>query len=102
LDYCVKDGRHGDAEEFLARFVGLYLVALNEELVELHSRKPTSAPNVKELEEEAQSAEGQTGVRKRDHTVCPLLFLPLHCAGLDIVESCDAEGEELEETLTLT
>jgi hypothetical protein len=92
-------------------FLGLYLDArdeADEELVELHSRKPTSAPNVKELEEDAQSAEGQTEVGKRDHTVCPLFFLPLHCAGLDIVdisfdiESCDPEGEELEETLTLT
>jgi hypothetical protein len=63
---CVKDGKWQDAEEFL----GLYLDALDEELVELHANisihKPASAPSVEGLEEEARSVEGQTEVGKRD------------------------------------
>ncbi|KAF8484504.1 hypothetical protein DFH94DRAFT_842406 [Russula ochroleuca] len=63
------DGKTEDAEEFL----GLYLDALDTELVELHTyistHKPASAPSVEELEEEARSAEGQTtAARKRDFT----------------------------------
>jgi ubiquitin C-terminal hydrolase len=58
--HVVKDGKHQDAEEFLR----LYLDALDEELVELHK-----ILNVKELEEEAQSAEGQTGVGEQNYTV---------------------------------
>jgi ubiquitin carboxyl-terminal hydrolase 10 len=71
LAYCIKDGKHEDAEEFL----GFYLDALDEELVELHTyistRRPASAPRIEELREEAQSAEGQAEaeVGMRDHTV---------------------------------
>jgi hypothetical protein len=65
----VKDEKHDDAEEFL----DLYLDALDEELVELRTyigtQKPASAPSVEELEEESQSAEGQTEVGKRDYAV---------------------------------
>jgi hypothetical protein len=78
LDYCVKDGKHQDAEEFL----GLYLDELDKELVELHTdistHKPASIPRVEELGEEARSAEGQTEVGKRDYTVRQLSFLSLH------------------------
>jgi hypothetical protein len=74
----VKDSKHQDVGEFL----GLYLDALDEELVELHTyigtHKHASAPSVQELEGEAQSAEGQTDVGKRDYTVCQVLFLSLH------------------------
>ena len=67
--YCVKDGKHEDAEEFL----GLYLDALENELDELHTyigaQKPTSALSVEELEKEAQSVEDQTEAGKRDHAV---------------------------------
>ena len=71
LAYCIKDGKHEDAEEFL----GLYLDALDEELVELHTyistHRPASAPSIEELREEAQSAEGQAEaeVGMRDHMV---------------------------------
>ena len=69
LTCCVKDGKHDDAEEFL----DLYLDALDEELVELRTyigtQKPASAPSVEELEEESQSAEGQTEAGKRDYAV---------------------------------
>ena len=68
LVYCVKDGKHEDAAEFL----GLYLDALNEELVQLHTYtsadKPASAPGVEVVEEEARSFKGQTEVRERDYT----------------------------------
>ena len=69
--YCVKDGKHEDAEEFL----GLYLDALDDELVGLHTyigtHRPASAPRIEELREVAQSASGQAGaeVGMRDHTV---------------------------------
>jgi hypothetical protein len=64
--HIVKEGKYQDAEEFLR----LYLDALDEELVELHTYINTrKILNVKELEEEAQSAEGQTEVGERDHTV---------------------------------
>ena len=66
LTYCVKDGKHDDAENFFS----LYLDALDEELGELRAyistHKPAPAPSV---EEEAQSTEGQTEVGKRDCTV---------------------------------
>jgi hypothetical protein len=75
--YCVKDGKHEDAEEFL----GLYLDALDRELVELQTyistHEPASVPNVEEFEgevAEAKSAEGQTKVERRDHTVRQLFF----------------------------
>jgi len=71
----VKDGKHEDAEEFL----GLYLDALDEELVELRTyistHKPASASGVEELEEEVQSTEGQTEVGKQDYRVRQLFFL---------------------------
>jgi hypothetical protein len=74
LAYCVKDGKHEDAAEFLV----LYLDALNEELVQPHTytsaHRPASAPGVGELEEEAQSAEGQTEVGEREYTVRQLFF----------------------------
>ena len=75
--YCVKDGKNEDAEEF----IGLYLDALDRELVELKTyistHEPASVPNVEEFEgevAEAKSAEGQTEVGKRDYTVCQLFF----------------------------
>ena len=75
--YHVKDGKHEDAEEFL----GLYVDALDKELVELKTyistHEPASVPNVEEFEgevAEAKSAEGQTKVGKRDHTVRQLFF----------------------------
>ena len=80
LVYCVKDRKNEDA----AQFLGLYLDALNEELVQLQTynsaHKPASAPSAAELEEEVQSAEGQTEVGKRDYAVCQLFFLSLHWA----------------------
>ena len=73
--FCVKDGKQHDAEEFL----GLYLDALDEELAEIHTYISTHNPaSTAELEEEAQSAEGQTGVGRRDYTVRQLFFLFLH------------------------
>ena len=64
--YCVKEGKHLDAEEFL----GVYLDALDEELVELHTYTRTQRPpSIEELNEKIQSSEGQTEVGKRDHTV---------------------------------
>ena len=79
--YRVKDGKHEDAEEFLA----LFLDALDGELVDLQTyirvRKPASVPNVGEFEgevAEAKSAEGQTEVEKRDYTVRQLFFPSLH------------------------
>jgi hypothetical protein len=78
LACCVKDGKDNDAAEFL----GLYLGALDEELVKLRTyistHEPPSAPSGEKLEEEAQSAEGQTEVGKRDYTVCKLFFISLH------------------------
>ena len=71
IAYCVKDGKHEDAEEFL----GLYLDALDEELVELRTyistQWPASAPRIEVLREEAQSAEGKAKAKvgMRDHTV---------------------------------
>ena len=75
--YCVKDGKHEDAEEFL----GLYLDALDRELIELQiyisTHEPASVPNVEEFEgevAEAKSAERQTEVERQDHTVRQLIF----------------------------
>jgi hypothetical protein len=68
----VKDGRQQDVEELL----GLYLEALDEELVVLHPYMSTaSVPGVKELEEEAQSTEGKSEVGVRDYTVRHIHFL---------------------------
>ena len=62
LAYCVKDRKHKDAAEIL----GLYLDALNEELVQLqtytNAHKPATAPSVGEVREEARSAKDQTAV----------------------------------------
>ena len=59
-------------------FLSLYLEALDEELVTLRSsiskRTRASTPKVDELEEEIQSAEGQTEVEKRDCTVRQFLY----------------------------
>ena len=74
----MKDGKHENAEEFL----GLYIDALDEELVGLRNYigtlKPVSASSVEELEEGVQPAEGQTEVGKRNYTVRRLFFLFLH------------------------
>ena len=76
---CVKDGKYDDAKEFL----GLYLDALDEELVELRTNicidKAASGAGVDVLEEEAQLVDGQTG-RKQGNTVCQSFFL---CTGID-------------------
>ena len=76
LVYCVKSGKHQDAEEFF----GLYLDALDEELVELHTcistHKVASTSSVEELEEEAQSAESQTEVGEQGYTVRQLSLSP--------------------------
>lgn len=64
LTYHIKDGEQQDAKEFL----DLYLDALDEELVELHTL-------ISACEEGARSAEGQTEVGKRDYTVRRVLFL---------------------------
>ena len=75
LSYCIKDGKTPDAEEFFR----LYLDTLDEELVELytcinmHKLAPTT--NVEEVEEGAQSAEGQTEVGERDNPVRQLYSL---------------------------
>jgi hypothetical protein len=57
----------------VAVFLGLYLEALDEELVTLQSsiskHKPASTPKVDELEEETRSDKGQTEVEERDCTV---------------------------------
>ncbi|KAH9998207.1 hypothetical protein BJV77DRAFT_1064759 [Russula vinacea] len=65
------DGKHEDAEEFL----GLFLDALDRELVELQTyirtHEPASVPNVEGFEGEvavAKSGEGQTEAGKRDDT----------------------------------
>ena len=70
----VKDGLQQDAEEFL----GLYLDALDEELVELHTYISTcrlasaSAPSMDKPEGEAQLV-GET-VEKQEYTVRQLFF----------------------------
>ena len=80
LAFCVKSGKNQDAEEFF----GLYLAALDEEMVELHTyisaHKVASTSSVQELEEETQSAEGQAEVGEKDCTVRQL-FCP--CTKLD-------------------
>ena len=77
LVFCVKDGQQQDAEEFL----GHYLDALDEELVEIHSyistHNPASTASVEEVEEEAQSAEGQSDVGRREDNVRKSFFLSL-------------------------
>lgn len=63
-------------------FLGLYLEALDEELVALHTsagtRKPVPTLEVKELEEETQSGGGQTEMGERDYTVRQFCFLSQH------------------------
>ena len=82
LAYCVKDDKDQDADEFL----GHYLDALDEELVDLRNfidaHKPAFASSVEELGEEAQSADGQTEVGKRDYTVGSFFFPSLHFADI--------------------
>lgn len=74
LAYCVKDDKHQNAEKFL----GLYLDALDEELVELHTFISThmlaSTASVEGFEDEAQQAGGQTEVGKREYAVRRLFF----------------------------
>lgn len=77
LTYCVKDGQQHDAEQFL----DLYLDALDDELVQLHTpigtHKPASASSVEELDSEEgedRSTEFQAEVGKRDYTVGQLFF----------------------------
>ena len=75
LAYRIKDVKTPDAEEFFR----LYLDTLDEELVELytcidmHKLAPTT--NVEEVEEGAQSADGQTEVGERDNPVRQLYSL---------------------------
>jgi ubiquitin carboxyl-terminal hydrolase 10 len=62
--YCVKDGKHEDAEEFL----GFYLDALDEELVELNTYISThKLASARSVGEGAQLATGQIEVGKRDY-----------------------------------
>ena len=69
-------------------FLGLYLEALDEELVTLRSsigtHRPASTLKVKELEEEAHSSESQTEMRERDYTVRRFLFTGLGVADIHI------------------
>ena len=74
LAYCVKDGKHQDAKLFL----DLYLDALDEELVGLHSTHKLPS-NVEELKEEAQLADDPTEVGTQDYVVSQLFFFSLHC-----------------------
>jgi hypothetical protein len=78
LSYCVQDGQQQDAAEFL----DLYLEALDEELVTprtyISTHKSASAPGVEEREDETQSAEGQTEVKRREYTVRQSFILSLH------------------------
>jgi hypothetical protein len=71
----VKDGKYDYAEKFL----GLYLDALDEELVELQTYISThKLAGIEELEGEAQSAEAQNAVGRREYTVRRLFFLSLY------------------------
>jgi hypothetical protein len=74
LAYHIKDGQQQDAEVFL----GLYLDALDEELVELHTyistHKPALVPSVDEIEGEIQSAWDKTEVGQRGY-IPPLFSL---------------------------
>ena len=76
----VKDGKHEDAEEFL----GFYLDALGEEMLERHSNigahKPAFAPGVEDPEGGAQLAEGQIETGKRDYMVRQLFLFSLYRA----------------------
>ena len=69
LIYCAQDGQQQDA----ARFLDLYLEALDEELVTprtyTSTHKSASAPGAEERVDETQAAEGQTEARRREHTV---------------------------------
>ena len=62
-------------------FLGLYLEALDEELVAPHTstitHKRTFILEVGDLEEETQAGESQTEVGKRDYTVRRSYFLLL-------------------------
>ena len=59
-------------------FLGLYLEALDEELVTLQSSTSThklaSTLKVEEIEEETQSGEGQTEVGEQNDTVGQFFF----------------------------
>ena len=74
LAYYVKDGKDQDADEFL----GFYLDALDEELIELNDYINTrKILNIEEPGEGAQSAEDQTDVRKRGCSVRRLFLFSL-------------------------
>ena len=67
LACCIKDDKNEDAKEFLS----LYLDALDEELIDLHTYISTHKPaSVLNPEEDARSLKGLAEVRIRDHTVC--------------------------------
>jgi hypothetical protein len=72
--YCILGGQEQDA----AAFLGLYLKALDEELVALHTfmstHKPASTLKVEELEEVTQSPR-LSEVGERDYTVRQFFFL---------------------------
>jgi hypothetical protein len=78
--YCVKDGKQQDAEEFL----GTYLDALDEELIELQgfisAHKLASIANEEGLEEGTRSGEGQTEVAEKDFMVRQLFLLSVQRA----------------------
>ena len=69
-------------------FLGLYLDALDEELVELRTNiridKALSGAGVDVLEEEVQLVDGQTG-SQQGNTVCQSFFL---CSGIDVADGC--------------
>lgn len=84
LSYCVKDGRHQDAEEVFR----LYIDALDEELPALltstsYDKSATIvAPGVGERE---ASQPGQTEVEGRGFTVRQLFCF---CVGIRIIDGC--------------
>jgi hypothetical protein len=71
----LKDGKYDYAETFL----GLYLDALDGELVELQTYISThKLAGIEELEGEAQIAEAKNEVGGRDYSVRRLFFLSLY------------------------
>ena len=70
LAYYVKDGKDQDADEFL----GFYLDALDEELIELNDYINTR--KILNIEEPGEG-EDQTDVRKRGCSVCRLFLFSL-------------------------
>lgn len=68
----------GDQQQDAAEFLGLYLEALDEELVTLQTSmstlKPASTSKVEELKEETDQGSGQTEVGERNYTVRQFCF----------------------------